>query len=140
MIYFCSHKNRRALVLQHPTLNGIDYLEVPRGEDGCGKQLVITLLKDARHLTLGPSQVKVTGGTATSQVKVVSVAVGTSAAPRVVTVQLDQSGDFSTYTFSFVANSTTDDPPSGLDRQLSTVRFSFKAGCPTVADCVPCNC
>ncbi len=47
MIYFCSQKNRRALVLQHPTLNGIDYLEVPRGDGDCGKQLLITLLKDA---------------------------------------------------------------------------------------------
>ena len=37
MIYFCSQKNRRALVLQSTTLNGIDYLEVSKGQDGCGK-------------------------------------------------------------------------------------------------------
>ena len=28
MIYFCSDKNRRALVLATPALNGIDFLEV----------------------------------------------------------------------------------------------------------------
>jgi hypothetical protein len=140
MIYFCSQKNRRALVLQSATLNGIDYLEVARGEDDCGKQLLITLLKDARNITLTPSQVQITGGTATSQVQVVSVSAGTHAAPKVVTVELNQSGDFSTYTLSLVANSSTTDPPAGFDPQLSTVAFSFKAGCPTVADCLPCNC
>ena len=62
MIYFCSQKNRRALVLQHPTLNGIDYLEVSRTSGGCGKRLFITMLKDARGLTLTPSQVSITGG------------------------------------------------------------------------------
>lgn len=140
MIYFCSQKNRRALVLQSKTLNGIDYVEVAKGEDNCGKQILITLLKDGRNLALLPSQVQIAGGTAASQVQVLSVFAGTNAAPRVLTVQLNQSGDFSTYTLSLVANPSTTDPPSGFDPQLSTVTFSFKAGCPTVADCLPCNC
>ena len=139
MIYFCSQKNRRALVLQSKNLNGIDYLEVLKGDDGCGKQLLITMLHDPRGLTLGPSQVQITGGTATSQVKAISVSLGTDA-PYVVTVQLNQPGDFSTYTLSLVANPSTSDPPDGIDPQLATVSFSFKAGCPTVADCLPCNC
>ena len=140
MIYFCSQKNRRALVLQSQTLNGIDYLEVLTGEDGCGKELLITLLKDARSVNLDQSQVRITGGSGTSQVSVTSIVAGTNAAPNVVTVQLDRSGDFSTYTFSLVANSSTNDPPTGFEPQLSTVSFSFRAGCPTVADCLPCNC
>ena len=140
MIYFCSQKNRRALVLQHPALNGIDYLEVSDAGSECGKQLLITLLKDGRNLNLGPAQVKITGGSPTSQVKVLSVSPGTNAAPRLVTVELAQSGDFSTYTLSLVANASTSDPPDGFDPQLSTVAFSFKAGCATVGDCVPNNC
>jgi len=140
MIYFCSQKNRRALVLQHPTLNGIDYLEVSRTGGGCGKQLMITLLKDGRKLTLGPSQVKITGGASTSQLKVLSVSPGTNATPRLITVEIDQSGDFSTYTLSLVASPSTNDPPDGFDPQLSTVEFSFRAGCPTVGDCLPNNC
>ena len=140
MIYFCSQKNRRALVLQSASLNGIDYLEVSKGDDGCGKELLITMLKDARSLTLGPPQVQITGGTGASQVTVVSVSAGTDAAPKVVTVELNQSGDFSTYTLALVANPSTTDPPANIDPQLATVSFSFKAGCPTVADCLPCNC
>ena len=70
----------------------------------------------------------------------IAVSPGTSATPRLVTVQLNQSGDYSTYTLSLVANSSTDDPPPGFDPQLSTVCFSFRAGCPTVGDCVPTNC
>ena len=216
MIYFCSQKNRRARVLQSPTkLNGIDYLEVAKGSDGCGKQLLITMLKDASGLGLSLFNVRITGGTATSQVSVVSISV----ASKVVTVELNQSGDFSTYTLALVAtqpealagtvsvihgsdtvtgtgtsfttslvvgqqvvfasdttqtpyqissiasdttltlaasysgataasttasalvaNPSITDPPANIDPQLSTVQFSFKAGCPTVADCLPCNC
>ena len=35
MMLFCQNKNRRDLVLQTPSLNGIDYLEVI-GTAGCG--------------------------------------------------------------------------------------------------------
>lgn len=140
MIYFCSQKNRRALVLASQNLNGIDYLEVAEGSTGCGKQLLITMLKDARSLHLTPSQVQITGGAEASQVTVASLWNATQAAPTLVTVQLNQTGDFSTYTLSLVATPTAADPPGGIDPQLSSVDFSFKAGCPTVADCQPCNC
>ena len=140
MIYFCSQKNRRALVLNHPTLNGIDYLEVSNADGDCGKRLLVTLLKDGRGISLGPAQVKITGGSPTSQATVSSVTPATDAAPRVITVDLKEAGDFSPYTFSFVADSSTNDPPDGLDPQLSSVTFSFKAGCPTIGDCVPNNC
>ena len=99
MIYFCSQKNRRALVLQHPTLNGIDYLEVAaRSGGGCGKQLLITMLKDARRSLSGSGPGGDQRRPSNAQVQVVAVSPGTDAAPRVVTVQLNQSGDFSTYT------------------------------------------
>ena len=45
-------KSSRAF-LQSPSLNGIDYLEVA-GPTGCGQQLAVTLLKDARSVTLTP--------------------------------------------------------------------------------------
>ena len=140
MIYFCSQKNRRALVLQHPSLNGIDYLEVADAANGCGNRLLVTLLKDGRNLTLGPGHIRITGGSPKTQVAVASVTQPSDSAPRVMTIDLDGTGDFSPYTFSFVADSTTNDPPDGIDPQLSTVVFSFKAGCPTVGDCVPDNC
>jgi hypothetical protein len=136
VIYFCSQKNRRALVLQHSVLNGIDYLEVA-GAPGCGTQLMVTLLRDARNLTLTPAQVAISGGGA---VEVKSVTPGTDAAPFVVTIQLKQTGDFSTYTLSLIADASTTDPPPNFDPQLSSVEFSFKAGCVTPGDCVPDNC
>jgi hypothetical protein len=143
MIYFCSQKNRRALVLQHPGLNGIDYLEVCGSDDpecGCGKQLFLTLLKDARQLKLDLSQLRFSGGAALAQVTPVSIAPATKDSPRTLTINLDNAGDFSTYNLTLIANPQTDDPPDGFDPQLSTVDFSFKAGCPTVGDCVPDNC
>ena len=129
-------------MLQHPGLNGIDYLEVA-GEGaggGCGTTLLVTLLKDARAVALVPAQVVITGGSSDAQVQVVAVSPGTDEAPLVLTVQLNQTGDFSTYTFALVADPATQDPPDGFDPQLSSVDFSFKAGCPTVGDCLPSNC
>jgi len=142
MIYFCSQQNRRALVLQHPTLNGIDYLEVCQtGTDcGCGKQLLVTFLQNVGSANLTSAQISISGGSSTAQVKVLSVTPPTSQAAKTITVNLDQPGDFSTYTFSLVANPTTTDPPDGFDPQLSTVDFSFKAGCPSTSDCLPDNC
>jgi hypothetical protein len=55
-------------------------------------------------------------------------------------VVLDTAGDFSTYTFTLVANPATGDPPGGFDPQLSSVDFSFKAGCDSAGDCAPDTC
>jgi hypothetical protein len=136
MIYFCSQKNRRALVLQSPALNGIDYLEVI-GNTGCGQQLALTLLKDARLLSLTPANIAITGGT---PVQAISVSPATAAAPFIIIVNLNQAGDFSPYTLTLVAGPGIVDPPDAFDPQLSSISFSFKAGCPTPADCVPENC
>ncbi len=136
MIYFCSQKNRRALVLASPSLNGIDFLEVV-GPTGCGKQLALTLLKDARALTITPENIAISGG---APVQVGSISPATNDAPFVILVNLSGSGDFSPYQLTLVAAPGVADPPDGFDPQLSTVPFSFKAGCPTPADCLPDNC
>lgn len=143
MIYFCSQKNRRAQVLQYAGLNGIDYLEVCGSDDpdcGCGKRLFLTLLKDARNLKLDISHLRFTGGAALAQVRPVKIIAATPDSPRTLTIDLDKAGDFSTYNLTLVANPNADDPPDGFDPQLSTVDFSFKAGCPTVGDCIPSYC
>jgi hypothetical protein len=136
MIYFCSAKNRRALVLSSPSLNGIDFLEVI-GPTGCGKQLAVTLLKNARSLTLTPDNFSLSGG---APVGIDSVSAATDEAPFVITVNLAGPGEFSPYQLAIVAGPGITDPPDGFDPQLSTVTFSFKAGCPTPADCLPDNC
>ena len=136
MIYFCAQKNRRELVLRAPGLNGIDYLEV-LGSPGCGNQLAVTFLKDAQSLGLAPANISITGG---APVQVASISPATAGNPTVVTVDLDTTGDFSAYTFALVAGPGISDPPDGLDPQLSSTVFSFKAGCPTPADCLPATC
>ena len=136
MIYFCSQKNRRELVLQAAGLNGIDYLEV-LGPPGCGTELAVTFLKDATSRALTPANISITGG---SPVHVVSIMPATATDPTVVTVNLDKTGDFAPYTLSIVAGEGITDPPDGIDPQLSTVTFSFKAGCPSPADCLPGQC
>ena len=136
MIYFCSDKNRRTLVLATPALNGIDFLEVI-GPSGCGRQLALTLLKDARGLTLTAENIVITGGAA---VQVVSIFPATDDDPFVLTLNLSGPGDFSPYQLAVVAGPGIADPPDGFDPQLSTVSFSFKSGCPTPADCLPDTC
>jgi Baseplate J-like protein len=129
MIYSCGQDNRRALVAQPGSgLNGIDYLEV-LGPPGAGTQLAVTFLKDATAVSLSPALISITGGT---PVQVISVTGATAQDPAVVTVGLDRTGDFSTYTFALASGSA---PPAGIDPQLASVDFSFKAGCPTPADC-----
>jgi hypothetical protein len=140
MIYFCRQQERRALVLQHPSLNGIDYVEVcDTGADcGCGRKLLVTLLKDARRVVLTPAQIKVTGGAAV--VNAAGVVAPTADAPRTITILLDSPGDFSTYAFALVATPATSDPPDGFDPQLSSIEISFKAGCDSAGDCAPIAC
>src|SRR5207253_6373535 len=88
-------------------------------------------------LALMPENIAITGGT---PVQVVSISPATNDNPFVVTVNLDGPGNFSPYQLSFTAGPGTTDPPDGFDPQLSAVSFSFKAGCPTPADCLPDNC
>ena len=93
MIYFCSQQNRRALVLQHVALNGIDYLEVSGSAPDCGRQLLVTLLKDARQLSLTPAQMTISGGSAAgntaSPIRILSLTPASNAAPKTFTVNLD---------------------------------------------------
>jgi hypothetical protein len=135
MIYFCAQKNRRALVLQ-TKLNGIDYLEV-LGEPGCGKQLAVTFLHAPGPLALKSENLVIAGG---APVAVNALHGPSNDQPLTVVLDLDRTGDFSTYTLSIVTAPDDADPPDGLDPQLASVDFSFKAGCPTPADCLPDNC
>ena len=142
MIFFCTQKNRRSLVLQHRTLNGIDFLEVGTdGTDSGCKQLLLWLLKPATNVTLDKAQIRISGGSSSNaQVTVEHVTPPAAQNPNLFVINLNQSGDFSTYTLTLVANSDTWQPPDNIDPQLARVSFSFKAGCPTNSDCLPDNC
>lgn len=137
MIYFCAQKARRDLVLSLPGFNGIDYAELLGDCPGCGTQLAITFLKDPSGLALGVDNVSVSGDTA---ITVVSVEAQGDADPLVVVVTFSGTGDFSPYTLSLVATPGGNDPPAGLDPALSSLTFSFKADCPSPADCLASTC
>ena len=136
MIAFCQNQQRRELVLQTPGVNGLDYLEV-LGAAGCGSQLALTFLKDARGLALAPANISLTGDTVLA---VTDVLPASNEDPLTVTVQLNATGDFSPYTLTLVTSDTNSDPPPGIDPQLNTATFSFKAGCPTPVDCNTTQC
>ncbi len=136
MIAFCSSKQRRNLLLQTPGINGLDYMEV-LGPRGCGDQLALTFLKDARGLSLTPENISLVGDT---PLAVTGVSPATDDDPLTVTVQLNGGGDFSPYTLTLVQGSSNNDPPAGIDSQLSTASFSFKAACATPVDCKTVQC
>jgi len=137
MIAFCTDKRRRDRVLRTPGLNGIDYVEVVGKKPGCGKTLALTFLKDARNLSLAPENLSLTGDTSPA---IAGIAPATASDPLTVTIALDSTGDFSPYALSLVVGPLDPDPPAGIDPQLSSVTFSFKAGCPSPVDCAPTDC
>ncbi len=143
MIAFCRDKRRRDRVLQMPGLNGIDYLEIP-GTAGCGTRLSVTFLKDPRSLNLTTANFVITGDTTPT---VTGVEPPTTSDPLTITVVLDSTGDFSPYTLNLVTKANdpvtgegNPDPPPGVDSQLASIDFSFKAGCPTPVDCEQTAC
>ncbi len=58
-----------------------------------------------------------------------------SAADRVLTVEVDQPGDFSTYRLRLVTSATDATAPAGFDPRLAELDFSFKVDCPSDFDC-----
>jgi len=136
MIAFCRDKRRRDRVLQTHGLNGIDYLEVP-GAAGCGTRLALTFLKDPSSLRLTPSNFTITGDTTPN---ITNVEQPNSTDPFTLTVVLDATGDFSPYALTLVTGDKNPDPPPGIDSQLASIDFSFKAGCTTPADCLQTAC
>ena len=140
MIYPGGQSTRRALVQASAApVNGIDFLEV-LGSIGGGTQLAITFLKDATSLVLTRANIAITGDDPVS-VAATQVAPATARDPKVVVVDLDRTGGFAPYTLTLVAGASDSpgipDPPDGIDPVLSSVTFSFKAGCPSPADCRP---
>ena len=135
MIAFCQDKRRRNLVLAKQGLNGIDYAEV-LGSPGCGTQIAVTFLKDPRGLGLSPGNIALSGE---SVLTVQSIAPAPDD-PLTLVLSLDSTGDFAPYTLTLVSGPGSAFAPAGIDPQLASVAVSFKAGCPSPADCVSTAC
>jgi len=132
MIYSCCNLNRKSAVLNNPTLNGIDYLEVLDNEvvtlglDLPRQQtLLVHCLKPLPDpLTITTDNVLITGGESITGITAAWVAVATAPpstlnaqtqayftnlpdAPNVLIVGTSAAGDFSTYTFRLVNDAAT---------------------------------
>src|SRR5207244_609712 len=149
MTYFCCDERRRAAVLAHPTLNGIDFLEVdddPFDPDEVRQRtLLVHFVKPLGPGTLTTHNVRIDGGERIRNVPATRVTTFEVASPplsppaggdaRVLAVEVAAPGDFSAYTLRLVKDASTGDPPNGFDQVLSSITFSFKVNCPSDFDC-----
>ena len=162
MIFHCCDKLRRDKVAAHPTLNGIDYLEVidrelPLLDPTRQRTLLVYCLKP---LPSGFSRgnVVLRGG---ERVKNIQVEWAASASPlpaqlsspaeastaaivaarpspkNILVVRVAEPGDYSTYTLRFVASALDSSLPANFDPQFAAIDFSFKVECPSDFDCKP---
>jgi hypothetical protein len=158
--YHCENEKRRQAVDNHPSLNGIDYLEV-LDRDAPDKEtrqrtLLVRCLKPVPDLTA--MNVQIHGGVRVTPVRVLwaaraadAVALFTSGLiseekerdffrdlpdpDHVLLVRTDVYGDFATYRLCLVKSPADPDPPNNFDPILSCVDFSFKVECPSDFDC-----
>jgi len=144
VIYQCCEDLRRAAVGRHPTLNGIDFLEVVDSDatTPADRQRILRLqlIKPLGPVTITPDNVVISGGDRITDITVVAVTASADSAD--VEIRVDRWGDFSQYTLRLVELADGSQVPlTGFDAPLSQVDFSFKAECPTDADCAPgCAC
>ena len=136
MITVCQDKKRRERVLQTPGWNGIDFVEV-LGTPGCGNILAVTFVKSVVGESFESVNFKVSGET---PLKILYLWPATIEDPLTIEVHLDGTGNFSPYTLSLVTGPENADPPNGIDPQLASLEFSFKAGCPAPTDCLDNTC
>ena len=139
----CRDSVRRALILEQPSLNGIDFVEF----EIAGPSFILhvhflhVLPAGAFGLIADPSPIHVHGGTRIVGVGVKSAVMG--GAPNILDVEVDEQGDFSPYLLSigwardgagvwrFIFG--------GIDRLFSVAPVNFRPGCPVDFDCKPAD-
>lgn len=147
--YLCCDERRRAAVLEHGTLNGIDFLEVrdePQDLPGIRQRVLrLHFLKPLPPGALGPENIRIDGGERIRNVTAVEVEQEGSSSPpssppggsspNVALILTSAAGDFSTYTLRIVDAAGGNRPPGWLDPVLSAIDFSFKVACDSGFDC-----
>ena len=112
-------------------LNGIDYIEVSAANMSTQRYLHVYFIKDlisnaspAVDLVGRPGLFRIVGGVRIKNIQVLSVKLYDVH----LVVEVDQAGDFSTYTLDIIA-------VKDLDPAFAQCSFSFKEGCPSRIDC-----
>ncbi len=143
--YSCHKPQRRAVVLEttsggNPVLNGIDYLEVSADQKTLNVTFLFPLPGQPDGVPASPDltsdNVVIEGGVRITGIKVQGPV---TALGKILTVPVNTTGDFSTYTLNLVTNAANSAPPAGFDPQISSVDFSFKVACPSDFDCRQAN-
>lgn len=112
--------------LEPPSLNGIDYLEVVSLDQ---RKLRVVFVNPLAGITAAHCRIE--GGVRITGVRIDSLNINGNQ----LDITVDQAGDFSWYRFVLINPSAPEDPPPGFDPCLSSIRFSFKAQCPSEFDC-----
>jgi len=149
--YYCCSDERRNLVQSHPSLNGIDFIEVSEDQ----KTMTVQFLKslkdtftdnsgnaDKSHYEqLNKSNFLIKGGEKIINVNVSKVIRGPESNPplteNIILLELPNGGDFSRYTLHIVKDigDISYERVQGMDLLLSKIEFSFKVNCPDDFDC-----
>lgn len=126
---------RRASLIEHPTLNGIDYIEVDPADHRILRVFFVKRLPpaqpsdpddaaDAYGIAGHPRRIHVTGGTRVVGIRVVEA---TRRPTGFLEVRVDRAGDYSPYRLEIDSNQ--------LDPFFAAATFSFMAACPIDLDC-----
>lgn len=157
MKYHCCDRLRRNAVAAHPTLNGIDYLEVldrdlPAAHPFRQRTLFLHFLKPIAGLNR--DNLRLSGGDRVRNVSIEWAQPGVPAPAaltaeeaallaalpdknQVLVIRSDSTGDRSSYRLQLVRSPLDDRVPAGFDPQLAEIDFSFKIECDSDFDCAP---
>jgi len=139
MNYFCCDQRRRNAI-RGAALNGIDYLEVIDHEAPPGQRqrlLEVHFVNDLAPGALAASNILIEGGERIRPIVITNATTGAGPEAKILTVEVEQAGDFSIYTLRLVQDALHTQPPDGFDPMLAAVEFSFKVECPSEFDCKP---
>ena len=139
-LYFCCDERRRDSV-RGTALNGIDYLEVVDHDAATDADrqrfLRVHFVNDIAPASLAAANVSIAGGERIRPIVILDATIGTGDDADVLTVEVEQPGDFSIYTLSLVRGTNDPAPPNDIDPRLAWIEFSFKVECPSDFDCAP---
>ncbi|CAD5108255.1 putative baseplate assembly protein [Zestomonas carbonaria] len=107
-------------------LNGIDYLEVTSADQ---RSLRVVFVHPVAGLA--KANCRISGGVRITGIGIESLAI----VGNRLELKVDQAGDFSWYQFELIDPANPENAPANFDPCLSSVRFSFKAQCPSEFDC-----
>lgn len=161
--YHCENEKRRQAVRKHPSLNGIDYIEVldrDAPDKKTRQRTLLVYLFEPVPADLSAINVEIYGGVRVTQINVQWAVCALDYdnlidngliseiehsffqdlrdqpnSDHLLLVRTDTYGDYSTYRLCLVRSPTDPAPPDSFDPILSCARFSFKIECMSDFDC-----